>query len=77
MGKGAVTYPVVVVEINDIRCRALLDTGAGSSHASAALIERLHIRPRRKELKRIEMMLGASYKQSDKCLQPDHRQHRR
>ena len=49
MGKGAVTYPVVVVEVNGIRCRALLDTGAGSSYASAALIERLHIRPRRKE----------------------------
>ena len=62
VGKGAVTYPVVVVEVNGIRCRALLDTGAGSSYASAALIERLHIRPRRKELKRIEMMLGATNK---------------
>ena len=62
VGKGAVTYPVVVVEVNGIRCRALLDIGAGSSYASAALIERLHIRPRRKELKRIEMMLGATNK---------------
>ena len=30
VGKGAVAYPVVVVEVNGIRCRALLDTGAGS-----------------------------------------------
>ena len=30
--------PVVAVEINGVKCRALLDTGAGSSYASSALI---------------------------------------
>ena len=30
-GKSSVTYPVVVVEVCGIRCRALLDTGAGNS----------------------------------------------
>ena len=30
-GKGAVIYPVVVVDLDGIKCRALLDTGAGSS----------------------------------------------
>ena len=38
-GKSSVTYPLVVVEVCDIRCRALLDTGAGSSYASAALLD--------------------------------------
>jgi hypothetical protein len=39
----SVCYPVVVVEINGIKCCALLDTGAGSSYASSALINELKI----------------------------------
>ena len=62
VGKGAVTYPVVVVEVNGVKCRALLDTGAGSSYASAALLALLRVCPLRKEFKRIEMMLGATNK---------------
>ena len=38
-GEGSVVYPVVVMEVEGIRCRALLDTGAGSSYALASLIE--------------------------------------
>ena len=33
---GKVIYPVVVVEVNGIKCHALLDTGAGSLYASSA-----------------------------------------
>ena len=58
-GGGKVIYPVVVVEANGIKCCALLDTGAGSSYASTALLERLNSRPVRKECKRIEMMMEA------------------
>ena len=53
--EGSVIYPVVVVD--GIKCRALLDTGAGSSYASAALVERLNKRPTHIEHKQIEMML--------------------
>ena len=56
-GEGSVIYSVVVVIDNGIECRALLDTGAGSSHASTALIERLNKRPTHVEDKRIEMMV--------------------
>jgi hypothetical protein len=35
----SVYYPVVVVEVNRIKYRALLDTGAGNSYASSALIK--------------------------------------
>ena len=56
-GEGLVVYPVVVVEVEGIRCRALLDTGAGSSYASASLIERLNKQPDHKQYKRIEMMM--------------------
>ncbi|XP_068707690.1 uncharacterized protein [Montipora foliosa] len=59
-GRGAVIYPVVVVNVGGIHCRALLDTGAGSSYASAALLDRLRKQPVRKELKRIEMMMQAT-----------------
>ena len=44
-GRGQVVYPVVVVEVDGIRCIALLDTRAGSSYASAAQISKLNRRP--------------------------------
>ena len=34
-------YPVVIVEVCGIKCRALLDTGAGSSYVFAALLDRV------------------------------------
>ena len=55
----SVCYPVVVVEIDGVKCRALLDTGAGSSYASCALIEQLKIKPVKVERRRIEMMIGS------------------
>lgn len=56
-GKGSVIYPVVIVEAEGIKCRALLDTGSGSSYASEALLQRLKKQPVRREQKRIEMMM--------------------
>ena len=50
-------YPVVVVNIGGTKCRALLDTGAGSSHASVTLLNLLQTRDCRQETRRIEMML--------------------
>ena len=61
-GEGTVTYPVVLVEVDGIRCRALLDTGAGSSYASATLLTRLNKQPVRKEYRRNEMMMQSSTK---------------
>ena len=58
-GTGKIIYPVVVVEVNGIKCRALLDTGAGNSYASSAILDHLQIRPLREEFKRIEMMPGS------------------
>ena len=34
-------FPVVVVKVNGIMCRALIDSGAGSSYASANLVDAL------------------------------------
>ena len=61
-GSEQVIYPVVVVDVNGVKCRALLDTGAGSSYASSAILDHLGIRPVREEFKRIEMMLGSTSK---------------
>ena len=54
-----VTYPVVVAEVNGVKCRALLDTGAGSSYASSTLINHIRAKPIRKEFRCIEILLGA------------------
>ena len=47
--------------VDGIKCRALLATGAGSSYASAALVERLNKRPTHVEHKQIEMMLCSTF----------------
>ena len=36
-----VVYPVVVIKVDGIECRALLDTGSSSSYASAKLLDKL------------------------------------
>ena len=59
-GGGQVVYPVVVVDVDGIRCRALLDAGAGSSYASAALSSKLNRKPDRREYKTIEMMMTST-----------------
>lgn len=58
MEKQTVIYPVVVVEVLRVKCRALLDTGPGSSYASASLLDRLKIRRHQREVRQIEMMMG-------------------
>ena len=58
-------YPVVVVNVEGVKCRALLDTGAGSSYASAALLNRLPNREHSKEVRRVEMMLGSVTREMD------------
>ncbi len=64
-GKGSVIHPVVVVNANGIKCRALLDSGAGSSYASAALLDRLKKHPIRREPRRIEMMMHTVNKMTE------------
>ena len=52
-----VTYPAVVIEVEGVKCRALIDTEAGSSYVSSKLISRLNKKPIRKESKRIETLM--------------------
>ena len=60
--KGRVIYPVVVVMVDGVKCRALLDTGAGSSYISAGLVDLLGKKPDKTEYKKIDMMLCSTRK---------------
>ena len=51
VGIGAVLYPVVVVGVEGMKCWALLDTGVGSSYASASLFNRLPKRSSSREIR--------------------------
>ena len=57
IGGGRAQYPVVVVEVDGVRCSALLNIEAGSSDASAALISKLNRKPDRRKYKRIKMII--------------------
>ena len=50
--ESLVIHPVVVVKVNNIMCRALLNTGARSSNASAALLDWLKLKLIKKETKK-------------------------
>ena len=63
--KKRVVYPIVKLKLNveGILCRAHLDTGAGSSYASAALLDKIPKRTRTREVRRIKMMLWYTTRQ--------------
>ena len=52
-------FPIVVVKINGFKCRALIDSGAGSSYVSAKLIETVKIKPRETKRQRIDMLMNS------------------
>ena len=56
-----VTYPVAIIKVNGVKCRALLDTGSGSSYISESFID-LKINPVRKEYKTIETLTNSTTK---------------
>ena len=47
------------VNVDGIKCRALIDTGAGSSYMSSSLANRFKKNPLRKDYKQIETILHA------------------
>ena len=57
-----VTYPVAIIKVNGVKCRALLDTGSGSSYISESFIDLLKINPIRKENKTIETLTNSTTK---------------
>eukprot|EP00795_Rhopilema_esculentum_P004345 gene4345-20561_t len=62
-GEQGVIYPIVIVSVNGVKCRALLDTGAGSSYISDKLVNILGKRPVSKQNRQIDMMLSTVNRQ--------------
>ena len=60
-----VTYPVLVIEVEGVKCRALIDTGAGSSYASYKLISKINKKPICRETKRIETLMHSVVKKTE------------
>ena len=56
---GDAILPVVVVKVDGITCRALVDSGAGSSYASAKLIDLLKKKPSATKIQRIDMLMSS------------------
>ena len=50
-------FPVVVVKVNGITCRALIDSGAGCSYISAKLAAMLNVKPVETRTSKIDMLL--------------------
>ena len=59
-----VTYPVLVIEVEGVKYRALIDTGAGSSYASFKLMHNINKKPIRRETKRIETLMHSVVKKT-------------
>ena len=51
--------PVLTVKVDGITCRALIDTGAGSSYASAKLLDILKKKPSETKTKRVDMLISS------------------
>lgn len=56
---GESLFPVLVIEVNGIKCKALINSGAGSSYVSARLIELLHLKPTDDQTKTIDMLMSS------------------
>ena len=54
--ESSVVYPAVIVQVNGVKCRAVLDTMAGSSYVSAGLLDYIGAKDFRTTTRAIEMM---------------------
>ena len=59
---GSVTYPLIVIKVEGIICRALIDSGSGSSYVSAVLASKINKKTKQKEPKKTEMMFHTTTK---------------
>ena len=50
-------FPVLVIKVNGVKCRALIDSGSGSSYISAKLVNILKAKPVESQMKQVEMLM--------------------
>ena len=58
-GSNEGILPIIPIRVDGIRCRALIDTGAGSSYASGKLIELLKKKPCENKTRRVDMLISS------------------
>ena len=58
-GNNEGIMPVLTVKVDGIMCRVLIDTSAGSSYASAKLLDLLKKKPSETKTKRVEMLMSS------------------
>ena len=58
-------HPVVLVKLNGVTCRALLDTGATASYASGYILDRLNLVPSRTLTRQIQTIVGTVTKRTE------------
>ena len=51
--------PVIIIKVNGVKCRALIDTGSGSSYISAKLVDILRAKPIATETREVEMLMSS------------------
>ena len=59
-----VTYPVAIIKVNGVKCRALLDTGSYDLHISESFTDLLKINPVGKDYKAIETLTNSTTKKT-------------
>ena len=55
-------HPTVMAEVNGMKVRVMLDSGAGSSYICTELIRTLQLKPVRREKKHIEQLYGTVHR---------------
>ena len=65
-GKGVI-HPVVVIKVNGVKCRPLVDTGASSCYASAKLVDELKIKRHNVKYQKVEMLMATSTSRMETC----------
>ena len=64
-GEVGVVYPVVIVKVEGVTCRALLDTGSGSIYVSNRLIEEIGKKNIKCEQRQIDMVMSSVTKRAE------------
>ena len=54
----SVTYPVAFIQIEGVKCHALIHTGTGASYASSTLINHINKKLIRTETRKIETLMS-------------------
>ena len=57
---GTVVYPVAIMEVQGVKSRTLVNTGAGSSYAFTGLLDHVSAKSMKSDVCNIEMLLGTT-----------------